>query len=170
MNRKNILTTIFVLAATFAVTACGFHLRGSAGDANLPFSSIFIALPKNSALGIELKRYIRSVDGTKIETDRKKAQVVLESIAESKKKVILTLNSQGRVREYTLSYLIRFRVVDQKGNILMEPTDIEQKRTLAYNEAQALAKEAEEAMLYKDMQSDLAQQIMRRLIALKMPD
>jgi LPS-assembly lipoprotein len=42
-----------------------------------------------------------------------------------------------------------------------------QQRDISYNESAALAKETEEALLYRDMQSDIAQQIQRRLAALK---
>ncbi|MNN27862.1 LPS-assembly lipoprotein LptE [compost metagenome] len=52
----------------------------------------------------------------------------------------------------------------------MAPTVITLKRDLSYNEAQVLAKEAEEAMLYRDMQSDLVQQILRRIAAIKTVD
>ena len=38
---------------------------------------------------------------------------------------------------------------------------------MAFNETQVLAKESEEALLYRDMQADLVQQIMRRLAAIK---
>lgn len=168
MKRNPVLAAVFLLATAFLLSACGFHLRGSSGDANLPFTSILVGFADNSALGVELKRNIRSSGETRVVTDRKQAQVILESLAETKRKVILSLNSQGRVREYSLFYLVRFQVKDQQGNVLLPPTDIELRRTLAYNEAQALAKEAEEAMLYRDMQSDLVQQMLRRLAAIKL--
>jgi hypothetical protein len=38
---------------------------------------------------------------------------------------------------------------------------------MAFDETQVLAKESEEALLYRDMQADLVQQIMRRLAAVK---
>jgi LPS-assembly lipoprotein len=40
---------------------------------------------------------------------------------------------------------------------------------MAFDETQVLAKESEEALLYRDMQADLVQQIMRRLAALRPP-
>ena len=39
--------------------------------------------------------------------------------------------------------------------------------TSAYNESAALAKEAEEALLFRDMQTDIVQQILRRLAAIQ---
>jgi LPS-assembly lipoprotein len=41
------------------------------------------------------------------------------------------------------------------------------RRVISFNESQVLAKEMEEAALYRDMQSDMARQILRRIAALK---
>ncbi|MBL8458521.1 MAG: hypothetical protein JNM92_04090, partial [Zoogloea sp.] len=41
---------------------------------------------------------------------------------------------------------------------------------LAFDDSQVLAKEQEEILLYRDMQGDLVQQLMRRLSAARMPD
>ncbi len=89
-------------------------------------------------------------------------------LAEARDKSVLSLNSAGRVREYALTQSLRFRVIDSKGRELMMPADINLRRSISFNESQVLAKEAEEVMLYRDMQSDLVQQILRRLAALKM--
>ncbi|HKW37423.1 MAG TPA: LPS assembly lipoprotein LptE, partial [Burkholderiales bacterium] len=40
-------------------------------------------------------------------------------------------------------------------------------RDMSYSDAQVIAKENEEALLYRDMQTDMVQQIIRRLIAAK---
>ena len=39
------------------------------------------------------------------------------------------------------------------------------KRDISFNDAEVLAKEAEEALLYRDMQLDAVQQLVRRLQA-----
>ncbi len=100
-------------------------------------------------------------------SDPKAAQAIVDVLAETKDKSILSLNSQGRVREYTLTYALRFRVKDNQAKELLEPTEIVLKRSISFNENQALAKEEEETFLYRDMQTDLVQQLMRRLAALK---
>ncbi len=92
---------------------------------------------------------------------------VLSDPDKTRTKSILSLNSNGRVRQYLLAYNIVFRVVDNKGNVLLDHTQISLNRPIDFNETQLLAKEQEEALLYKDMQTDLVQQIMRRLAAIK---
>jgi LPS-assembly lipoprotein len=147
------------------LNGCGFALRG---PVNFPFGSIYVGFPDNSSLGGELKRSIRANGKTLISSDGSVADVALEVLGESREKTILSLNSQGRVREYNLTYSLRFRVKDKAGKEVLEPTTISLKRNISFNETQVLAKEAEEALLYRDMQSDLVQQIMRRLTVLKM--
>jgi len=154
-----------------SVTACGFHLRGSGGNYTLPFRAMYIGLPESSPLAIDLKRNIRVNGHTAVVSEAKYADGVVEVITDPEKtrsKTILSLNSNGRVREYLLSYNIVFRVKDRAGNELLAPTQITLTRPITFNETQLLAKEQEEALLYKDMQTDLVQQMMRRMAAIKL--
>ncbi|RJG22213.1 LPS-assembly lipoprotein LptE [Massilia cavernae] len=155
---------LIVLAA--ALTACGFQLRGTGGQFNMPFQSIYLAFPETSPLGTELKRNLRGGD-TEVVAQPEKAQARFDVLSESRGKSILSLNSQGRVREYLLTYTLVFRVRDASGAELLGPTEINLKRPITFNETQVLAKESEEALLYRDMQTDLVQQILRRLAAIK---
>lgn len=161
MNRA---VSLLLLAA--ALSACGFQLRGSGGQFNMPFKSIYLAFPESSPLGIELRRNLRGGD-TVVVLDPAKAEAQFDVLSEARGKSILSLNSQGRVREYLLTYTLAFRVRDGKGAQILGPTEISLKRSISFNESQVLAKESEEAMLYRDMQADLVQQIMRRLAAIK---
>jgi LPS-assembly lipoprotein len=157
-----------VLAA--GLSGCGFHLRGSGGHYTLPFNALYVGLPESSPLAIDLKRNIRANGHTAVAARRAEADGVIEVITDPEKtrtKSILSLNSNGRVREYLLSYNIVFRVTDQAGNELLAPTQITLGRPIEFNETQLLAKEQEEALLYKDMQTDLVQQMMRRMAAIK---
>jgi LPS-assembly lipoprotein len=156
-----------LIMMTCILTACGFELRGSNSNANIPFKTIYIGLPDNSSLGVELKRNIRSGNGTQVVRDRKDAEAILEVLSETREKLVLALNSQGRVREYALNYKLRFRVIDNASKEFLPVTEISLKRDMSFTESQLLAKEAEEELLYRDMQSDLVQQVLRRLAAIK---
>lgn len=155
------------LSTALMLSACGFQLRGSNGQASLPFKTIYIGTAETSPLGIELRRYIRASGDTTVVTDQKQAQATIEVLNETREKATLTLNTQGRVREYSLYYRVKFRVKDSKEKELLAPTELVLKRDISFNESQVIAKEKEEEMLYRDMQSDVVQQILRRLTALK---
>ena len=166
MNRRTFLIYASTTAALTMLSACGFHLRGANGEADLPFKTMLLGFAPNSPLGAELRRNI-SANGTTVVTDPKLAEAILDVLSETREKVVLSLNSQGRIREYTLYYKFRFRVRGPKGQELLAPTEIILKRDISFNESAALAKEVEEGLLYRDMQSDLVQQILRRLVVLK---
>lgn len=154
-----------LLTATM-LSACGFHLRG-ASDMALPFKTIYLGFADSSTLGNTLKRNIRGAGNTAILPDPKEADAILDVLSETREKSVLSLNSQGRVREYTLIYTFKFRVRDGKSNELLAPTEIRLARDINYDDSQTLAKESEEAMLYRDMQNDLVSQILRRLSAIQ---
>lgn len=161
---------VLALGLTVLLSACGFHLRGSNGSFMLPFATIYIGLPDSSPLAIGLKRYIRAIGSTEVVNTRDGADAVLEVLADpemNRTKTILSLNTSGRVQEYQLGYSINFRVVDKAGNQLLAPTTISLVRPITFDDKQVLAKETEEAALYRDMRNDLVQQIMRRLAAIK---
>lgn len=155
------------LTTALMLSACGFQLRGANGKGVLPFKTIYLGIPESSPLGTELRRNIRASGDTIIVSTPKEADAIIEVMQETREKATLTLNTQGRVRDYSLYYRLRFRVSDSKGKELLAPTEILLKRDLSFNESQIIAKEKEEEMLYRDMQTDLVQQILRRLSALK---
>lgn len=160
MHTSRIVRVLAVLMLVASLAACGFQLRG---PQPLPFDSIYVN--STSELGAALKRSILAQGSTRVADNPKDAAAVLQVIGESTEKRILSLNSAGRVREYQLVYRFAFKVSDPKGRDLLAPTQIELTRDITFNDAQVLAKEAEEALLYRDMRADLINQIMRRLAA-----
>jgi LPS-assembly lipoprotein len=152
---------LLLLSVAVALSACGFHLRGKP---NLPFKSIYLNVPVNSILGLQLKRYLKA-SGIEVTDSQKGAEAVFQLLADSQEKKILTLNTVGLVREYVLYKRSTFVVTDSKGKVIVPQSEIVLKRDITYNEEQELSKEAEEVILYNDMQADLVQQILRRMSA-----
>jgi LPS-assembly lipoprotein len=149
------------------LSACGFQLRGASGSYALPFHTLYLGFPDSSALGVALKRNLRATDGITVVEKVADAEAQFIVLAEARNKSILSLNAQGRVREYLLSYTLSFTVRDAKGVVLLQPTEITLHRNMSFDETQVLAKQSEEALLYNDMQADIVQQILRRMAAIK---
>jgi len=156
----------FIVAASI-LSGCGFRMRGADGSYRMPFQSIYIGLPDTSPLGAQLKRNLRSTDRVAIAERASDADVQLVVLSEQQGRQILSLNSLGRAREYLLTYTLTFTIRDRNGVQLLAPTPIPLRRNMAFDETQVLAKEAEAALLYRDMQADAVQQILRQLSALK---
>ena len=159
---------VLLLAAPLALSACGFKLRGAPDFA---FNTIYVNAAANSALGNELKRSIASngnvrvIDGDATQIDR--AQVVLDVLADQREKAVVGLNASGQVREFQLRTRFKFKLRTPQGKELIPETELLQQRDISFNESAVLAKETEENLLYRNMQSDLVQQLMRRLAAVK---
>ena len=164
-SRRSALALLASLAGASALSACGFRLRGG-DDSKLPFKTIYLGFATTSPLGVELRRYINASGSTGVVGDAKIAEAVLIPGIETTGESVLSLNSQGRIRELQLFYNFSFSVKDGRGKQLLPTTDIALKRDMSFNEAAVLAKEGEKAMLYRDMRSDLVQQILRRLAAI----
>ena len=159
------LRAVFIVLLAAIIAGCGFKLRGS--SANLPYKSMYIALPETADVRIWLQRYIRSSGATEIVDNAKDAEAVFQQLQDSRIKTILTVNTQGRVTEYRLQLNYSFRVVDAKGRELVGADDIGLSRDITYSDSNVLAKDLEEGLLWRDMNNDLVNQIMRRLSIIK---
>jgi LPS-assembly lipoprotein len=151
-------------ALAFAVAGCGFKLRGSQ---TLPIDTLYLALPVNSPVGAEIARVVRASTNARVVTDRKEAQAIFELLGETREREVLSVNAQGRAREYQLRLASTFRVTAPNGLEMIAPTTLLARRDIAFNESELLAKESEEALLYRDMQSDLVRQMVTRLQGIK---
>jgi LPS-assembly lipoprotein len=89
-------------------------------------------------------------------------------LSQAQEKKVLTLNAQGKVREFSLTYRVSFEVTDAKNNKLLQPPEIALQSILPYSEEQALAKEQEERMTFEDLRRDAVAQIMRQLARVKL--
>ncbi len=161
---RTFVRTLIVLSLALSLTACGFHLRG---PSNIPFATMYIKGPQYSPFVVQLKRAIAAGSHTKLTDDPKEAQAILDISGEQRSIQILTLTSGGRVGEYRLYYTVSFRLYNNKNQQFLPLTSIALHRELTFNDAVVLAKTDEENMLYKNMQTDAVQQMVRRLEAVK---
>ena len=169
MQRRVLLRESFVLlaGAAAALSGCGFALRKAPTFA---FTTLFSSLPESSPLGVELRRSLEATRKVRVITDGRQlneADVILDVLRDQREKSVIGLNASGQVREFQLRLRFRFKLRTQAGKELIPESEILQQRDISFNESAVLAKEAEEGLLYRDMQSDIVQQIMRRLAAVK---
>ncbi|NTV69961.1 MAG: hypothetical protein HGA71_07435 [Azonexaceae bacterium] len=160
------LRLLLALIIAAAIAGCGFHLRG-VGSGNLPYKTMYIALPDTADVNIWLQRYIKASGSTEIVEDAKTADAIFQQLSDNRLKTILSVNAQGRVREYRLQLTYTFRVVNQKGQVLVPSNEVALTRDISYDDSNILAKDLEEGLLWRDMTNDLVNQIMRRLSIIK---
>lgn len=173
MQRRQLLqiATGGSLMGLTALGGCGFQLRGVQ---SYSFNGILITGTTRtpSLLLTELQRSLLDHSGMKVLMNAAPAshtQVRLDILEEVRQKAAVGLSVAGQVREFELRLRVKFKFSTIAGRELIETTELRLQRPVTYNESAALAKEIEEAQLYRDMQSDMVAQLLRRLAAVQLP-
>lgn len=160
MNWRVIIAIVLMLT----LAACGFKLRGRT---DLPFKTLYVEGMDFSPFTGQLRRAIESGSDTKLTKKPEEAQAVLSLIGETQERLILAVSGGGRVREFQLRYRVSFRVYDGKGTEWLPTDEVILRRDLTFDDTQVLAKENEAQLLFKDMQTDAVQQVLRRVQAIR---
>jgi LPS-assembly lipoprotein len=167
MTRRRALQSATGAALGAGLAACGFKLRTAP---TLPFATIaLVGFQPRSPFVEPLRKSIEAAGSTRVVEAPAQAQVVLEAIEEARDKAVAAQTAAGQVRDLTLRSRFKFRLRTPGGRVLIRDTELLLARALSYNETFALAKEQEEATLYRAMQADIVDQVMRQLAAVSPP-
>ena len=165
MQRRFCLSLLATTTA-LGLPGCGFALRRN--PLNFAFKSLFSPFAESSTLGAEFKRLLESGGNVRVISDVRQleqADVIFDVLQDQREKTVVGINASGQVREFQLRIRFQFKLRGATGKELIAPVEIRQQRDIAFNESAVLAKEAEEGLLYREMQSDIVRQIMRQLAA-----
>lgn len=159
---------LLFVAPALLLGACGFQLRQ---PPNFAFRTLYTGVAEGSSLGNELKRQLLATGKVAVLTEASQAMtadVVLDVLVDQREKIVVGLSATGQVREFQLRVRFKFRLRTPQGRDLIPDTELLLQRDISFNETAVLSKEAEEGLLYRDMQSDIVQQVMRRLAAVRL--
>ncbi|MGM9425004.1 LPS-assembly lipoprotein LptE [Hydrogenophaga sp. MI9] len=173
--RRAALRGAAMAGLALGLTGCGFALRQAPKFA---FESVQVTGLENTSMSRALQQAMlasgirvvnsSSVAQTAAQTGAPVApQVVLHVITDQHERVVSGQNESGEVRELTLKARFRFRLATPAGKYLLEETELLLERDISFSETAALAKAAEETMMFRDMDGDIVQQVVRRLAAVK---
>ena len=164
MQRRHFLGHASLLTL-IALSGCGFAPRQAP---NFPFQSLaFNGFVVRSTMANELRLMINASPSTRVVDDAAQAEVILDVLLDSQERARGTITTAGQIRSVNLLYRFKFRVRTATGKELLGPSELTAARSMSYNESQALAKEKEEADLFRTMQVDMADQVMRRLATIQ---
>lgn len=159
---------LLVPLAGALLPGCGFRLRSSQAFA---FQTLAVTPEKGGLVATDLIRYFgNAIVPLAPARGAQAPQVVLDILQDLREKEVVGVNASGQVREFQLRIRVRFRMRTPQGRELIAATEIVQQRDISFNESAVLAKEAEETLLYRDMQNDIVQQLLRRMAAIKQLD
>ncbi|MDE2401123.1 MAG: hypothetical protein KGL90_05625 [Burkholderiales bacterium] len=179
MNRRTLTLSLLALGAgaTLSLSGCGFELRH---PPVMAFRSIqLVGFAGNSPLASELARALESAGVSVVSTTAAAAALgtaggasgaqalsrhaVLEALSDTRDQVVASNTAFGQVRDLSLRTGFRFRLTRANGGVVIAPTQLMLARDLTYDEKDALAKLDESAALHRAMQTDIVEQVMRRL-------
>jgi LPS-assembly lipoprotein len=151
-------------APVLALAGCGFQLKGAA---SLHFDSIALTgFETRSPLERELREALqRSVA---VKDAPAQAQVVLQSLGEERLRRAVAFTASGQVRDIQLRTIFRYRAQTPAERELIPDSRIELIRELSFLERQALGKQQEADDLFREMQSDIVQQLLLRLSTVRL--
>lgn len=133
----------------------------------MPFKTLYVNVSTNSEVGAQFKREVESA-GAKVVRDPKLAEVSITILEQKREKEAASLSTAGRIRKYSLYYVMKYQIMDRENNMLVEPASIYMRRMMTYNESESYAKDIEERLLYDEMEKDAFRQIIQRLVEVKM--
>jgi LPS-assembly lipoprotein len=153
---------VALLASAMLLQACGFKLRG---QFNLPpgMEVVYVSTGQ-TVLQDELERSLQ-FSGARVVTDAAEAQSVVDIFDAVVEREVRTIDTRGRASSYDLNYVVRFRVRQPAGAVMLEDSVVRLSRNFTFDPEFVLEAEREEEELVEDMQRDAAQQIMRRIAA-----
>lgn len=152
------------LAPMLLLAGCGFARRQ---PPKLAFGSIaLVGFAPRSPLAAELARTLREQVQVLAAPDR--ADVVLEALEDVRERSVVASTAAAQVREVQLRLRLQFSARTPAGRLLIPRAELATARDMSTREAAALAKAHEEAELFRAMQADVVQQVMRRLASIQL--
>jgi len=160
---KKFQQTLLISLITLLVS-CGFQLRGAyqlPAAMNVTYVDAS-AIADSSSVSRVLTRRLKASD-VKIASSAADDVAVLSLSKELKTKRIISVDSRGRAREYTLTYAISFNVKALNGPFEIEDQEVRIDRDFVFDTEDVLGNSREESRLYEEMQVDIIRLIMLRL-------
>jgi len=149
------------------LSGCGWRLAGSGLDQK-PLGAVYLQAQSGLGGGTSgvLAGILAFTRDTTIVNKAEDADLHIIIMADVTQRRIVALSGAGRVREIELVLNVRFAVRD-RGVYILPANDIQFRQIVSYDDAQALGREAEIALLINTMQQDAATQILRRIYAIR---
>jgi len=160
--RTKLFKQLLLLVLAVSLVSCGFKLRG-AYELPAAMQVTYIDHQQiNSELVRSLKIALKASDI--IIADTKTDDVaVLRLYKETKDKRTVSVDTQGRAREYTLAYALRFSVKTNEQKFEITEQVIRIERDFIFDPEDVLGNSRGESQLYEEMQHDLVRLLLLRL-------
>ena len=154
---RNTMKKLVLLIAVSALSACGFHLKGTYAYDHLPEQKWYIS---GGQLQKPLENAIRHASGKPVAQSQ--AQAELRVTGFDGKRDIYTITRAAKLNEYLFTLRVTaqaYRNGKPWGGQLVANV----RRTMPYSDGLTLGKDEETNTIWRDMYNDAADQIVRQL-------
>ncbi|STZ75917.1 LPS-assembly lipoprotein LptE [Bergeriella denitrificans] len=152
------MNKILLSAAALLLSACGFHLKGTAGISKpLPYQNWQV---DGAGMQQALETALRRADGRVVGAAEAQAQLQITGIEE--RRDVYTITRAAVINEYLLTLRVQAQAV-RRGEPIGEPMSVSVQRVMDYADSEVLGKAEEGQTVWSEMRADAAEQIVRRL-------
>jgi LPS-assembly lipoprotein len=158
--------TICVLLAALLLTSCGFHLRSWQLQGN--YDAVELSSAGQHSVARALRSALRQT-GVPLITAATRAEfadakvLVVELLDSTEDLRTASVSGSARTAEYELSLRLRYAVRRGAGDYLAKPTWARAARVYRLDRGNLVGSNEEQALLRRELQADLVQQVMRVL-------
>lgn len=153
---------VLLLVAALMAAGCGFQLRS--WDLAGSIESAYLTANPRNAFEAPLRRALRQAGIAEAATPGE-ATVVVTLLDDRRERRSVSVSSQARAAEYEVSVGVRYLVQDAQGRDLIPEQWLERQRVFRIDRDNIVGSSEEQALLEREMEADLVQQILRSLNA-----
>lgn len=152
-----------LLVTAWLVTGCGFQLRGVT-QVPPAMQPAFVQASADSTLKPALTGALQD-NGVRLASSANEAKLVVRILNEKSDSQLLAVNRTGKAIAYEIRYRVDF---DATGPGLTRPVPrqtVEDSREYVNPDIEVLGKEQEASLIRQDLLRDVADRVLRRLLA-----
>jgi len=154
---------LLVLGMALALTACGFQLRGS--DLRSSVAKAYVQAAPRHSYEAPMRSALERA-GVEVLDSRTADALVIDLLDERRDRRSISVSESAVAAEYEVVVGVLFGVRDGAGNQLIMPQWLERERVYRADRDNILGSSEERALLEREMQNELIQQIIRSVDAL----
>jgi len=159
---RSYVGVLAILMLSLLLPGCGFQLR--TWDIGTSVESAYVAGSDRNPMKGPLERALRQA-GVELAGAAGESAVVVELLDARQERRSVSVSGQARAAEYEMTLAVRYRVTEPGGNELIAPQWLERERVYRVDRDNIVGSSEEQALLVREMQTDLVQQILRAVNA-----
>jgi LPS-assembly lipoprotein len=160
-SRRPALPSAACALVVILLSACGFHLQGSA-ELPVEVRRVYVATADElTPLAVELREAL-SRNGATLAPAASAADAVVRVSRDRTGRRVLSVSARNTPEEFEVFYAVDYSI-DRGGQEVVPSQTLELTRSFSFDEADLLAKDREENILREAMARDIAGLIVRRL-------